>query len=397
MASQSTSAFLLFPFLCLACCNVDAELGAAGCYTSIFSFGDSLADTGNRVLASADDTVGRPPYGETFFHHPTGRFCDGRLIIDFIAQAIGLPFVKPSLAGVGEDGEGFRYGANFATGGATALDGDYFMSKGMEIPWTNYSLSTQLQWFKQLLPSLCSSAAECESMMNTSLFLVGEIGGNDYNNPIFKFGRGAIEDVKSFVPDVVNAISSAIDELISLGARTMVVPGNFPVGCSAIYLTIFESERKEEYDPETGCINWLNEFAMYHNRLLRRELRRQSRRYPEVTIIYADYYEAAMPMYRSPQQYGFGESALGACCGGGGTYNCNSSAECGMEGAKVCSNPSSQISWDGIHLTEAAYKIIARGLLRSYTFPSISQLCPQIEWNTFASGDHDDHTLLLSS
>lgn len=55
-------------------------------YTSIFSFGDSLADTGNLLHLRANDppNVGRFPYGRTYFHHPTGRFSDGRLIIDFI-------------------------------------------------------------------------------------------------------------------------------------------------------------------------------------------------------------------------------------------------------------------------------------------------------------------------
>jgi hypothetical protein len=55
---------------------------------SIFSFGDSFSDTGNNpaVFAwySVLDPVTRPPYGRPFFGRPTGRNCDGRLIIDFI-------------------------------------------------------------------------------------------------------------------------------------------------------------------------------------------------------------------------------------------------------------------------------------------------------------------------
>jgi hypothetical protein len=57
-------------------------------YDSIFSLGDSYADTGNgpvvfgwHALASP---VMRPPYGSTFFGRPTGRNCDGRLVIDFL-------------------------------------------------------------------------------------------------------------------------------------------------------------------------------------------------------------------------------------------------------------------------------------------------------------------------
>lgn len=59
-----------------------------GCFNSIISFGDSLADTGNKLHLSQYKThlphFAVRPYGETFFHHPTGRFSDGRLVIDFI-------------------------------------------------------------------------------------------------------------------------------------------------------------------------------------------------------------------------------------------------------------------------------------------------------------------------
>jgi len=57
-------------------------------FTSIFSFGDSLADTGNLYLAShhPSEDCFLPPYGETFFHHVSGRCSDGRLIIDFIGS-----------------------------------------------------------------------------------------------------------------------------------------------------------------------------------------------------------------------------------------------------------------------------------------------------------------------
>jgi hypothetical protein len=57
-------------------------------YDSIFSLGDSYADTGNSPVVfgwhAIASPVMRPPYGSTFFGRPTGRNCDGRLVIDFI-------------------------------------------------------------------------------------------------------------------------------------------------------------------------------------------------------------------------------------------------------------------------------------------------------------------------
>ena len=55
-------------------------------YTSMFSFGDSLTDTGNLLVSSplSFTIVGKFPYGMTYFHRPTGRCSDGRLVVDFL-------------------------------------------------------------------------------------------------------------------------------------------------------------------------------------------------------------------------------------------------------------------------------------------------------------------------
>jgi len=67
-------------------------------------------------------------------------------------------------------------------------------------------------------------------------------------------------------------------------------------------------------------------------------------------------------------------SVFQACCGsGGGKYNYANSARCGMSGASACASPASHLSWDGIHLTEAAYKQITDGWLNgAYCHPGIS-------------------------
>ena len=67
------------------------------------------------------------------------------------AESLGLPLVKPYL-----EKKNGKEGTNFAVSGARALDPSFFEERGISIP-TNYSLSKQLNWFKELLPSLCSS------------------------------------------------------------------------------------------------------------------------------------------------------------------------------------------------------------------------------------------------
>lgn len=65
-------------------------------YESIINFGNSISDTGNYLLmgAPAYPAVGKLPYGETFFKHPTGRFSDGRLIVDFIGIWLSISSIN---------------------------------------------------------------------------------------------------------------------------------------------------------------------------------------------------------------------------------------------------------------------------------------------------------------
>jgi hypothetical protein len=68
--------------------SVEPSISSLRRYDSIFSFGDSVSDTGNGIIilgeSSAPNPAAHPPYGQTFFGHPTGRSTNGRLIIDFI-------------------------------------------------------------------------------------------------------------------------------------------------------------------------------------------------------------------------------------------------------------------------------------------------------------------------
>jgi hypothetical protein len=59
-------------------------------YPAAFNFGDSNSDTGGRIAAGFEPMP--TPYGSTFFGGPAGRFCDGRLILDFLSEHLPLSF-----------------------------------------------------------------------------------------------------------------------------------------------------------------------------------------------------------------------------------------------------------------------------------------------------------------
>lgn len=65
--------------------GVAASSGGSGCgFPAVYSFGDDNSDTGGNA-AALDNLV--LPNGQTFFGKPSGRYCDGRLIIDFIGKS----------------------------------------------------------------------------------------------------------------------------------------------------------------------------------------------------------------------------------------------------------------------------------------------------------------------
>ncbi|KAJ0439763.1 putative sinapine esterase [Helianthus annuus] len=158
MASSSGSRLFAGFLVVLFSCGLYAN----GCYLSIISFGDSIADTGNQkhLALISDDVIFicGPPYGQNFIGQSTGRCSNGRLIIDFLAESLGLPLIPPYFNGKGSSGVG-RQGVNYAVVGATALDASFMEAKWSERSVINASIKIQLAWFKESVSSICGNAS----------------------------------------------------------------------------------------------------------------------------------------------------------------------------------------------------------------------------------------------
>ena len=64
----------------------------------VFNFGDSNSDTGG--VAAVMGIHIAAPEGRAFFGHPTGRLCDGRVVLDFICEflhSIDPPPLSPRI------------------------------------------------------------------------------------------------------------------------------------------------------------------------------------------------------------------------------------------------------------------------------------------------------------
>ncbi|WVZ72787.1 LOW QUALITY PROTEIN: hypothetical protein U9M48_021194 [Paspalum notatum var. saurae] len=303
--------------------------------------------------------------------------------------------------------------------GATAMDLEFFKKHGLEKSiWNSAPLGTQIQWFQQLMPSICGSGAELP------------VRCNDYNAPIFD-GR-AMAEVTSYVPQIVDRITSGVEVRVRRAARekrkqqlaaalTYVVAdadragrggrggswrGVLPIGCFPVYLTLYPGRNKGDYD-DTGCLKTYNDLASHHNELLKQAVSGLRSKHAGVRLMYADLYAQVADMVRSPETFAHAVAVvfslvyvycvhtqpafklklyvcihrssglkygLRVCCGadGQGSYNYNNGARCGDSGSGACGDPENYLVWDGIHLTDAAYRSIADGWLDgAYCSPGI--------------------------
>ncbi|XP_021746977.1 GDSL esterase/lipase At5g03980-like [Chenopodium quinoa] len=124
-----------------------------------------------------------------------------------------------------------------------------------------------------------------------------------------------MDEVQQMVDEVVQAITSAVKDVINLGATAVVVPGNFAIGCMPIYLSAFN---------------------------------------------------ALKGLLQNAASNGFAKSEVQkTCCGiGNNDYNFNITRMCGNNGVPVCHDPSKLVSWDGVHMTQHAYRVMAKGLFK---------------------------------
>ncbi|KAJ7565392.1 hypothetical protein O6H91_02G058600 [Diphasiastrum complanatum] len=335
-----------------------SESAAAECFPALFQFGDSLSDTGNvEALYPTISPAAFLPYGRTAFHKPADRYSDGRLVIDFLAQAINLPFINPYLKSIGTS---FTQGVNFAVGGATIHNSSFFEKNNISMILP-YSLLRQVDWylrFKANVVTTYNSTGWQNQLPNLSAFaqglhVIGEIGGNDYS---FAFEKGlSTERVSQMVPSIIEVVESSIQSLYSSGARNFLVVNLPPAGCTPYYLSIFVSNASD-YD-EMGCLSSYNNVITLHNNMLKSSIMGLRKQLFNATLLYADFEGIFKDVYKNPHRYGISTTQT-ACCGGGKGQR-TTSIYCGQTKITPCSNPSEYFYWDQVHPTENFNRINA--------------------------------------
>ncbi|KAH9713851.1 GDSL esterase/lipase 5 [Citrus sinensis] len=290
--------FLVVVLISTTCEADQSKLPKKKHVASLFIFGDSILDAGNNnyINTTTLDQANFWPYGETFFKYPTGRFSDGRLVSDFMAEYANLPLIPPFLQ-PGIINRGYYYsGVNFASAGAGALVETF---QGDVI-----SLKTQLSYYKKVESWLREKLGNDEGRMRISrgVYLFS-IGSNDYYAKVLL--------TKGFT--MLNSFSESNHVGMVIGNLTTVIKEIYKTGGRKFaFMNV----------PDLGCL-------------------------PVMRIMNAE-------------KNGFKEGKAACCGTGQfrGVLSCGGKRP--VKEFELCENPNEYVYWDSIHLTEMANKQLAR-------------------------------------
>lgn len=117
--------FIVFFFFFISYCEGGGERKGYehGRIRGMFVFGSSLVDNGNNnFLENSRAKADYFPYGMDFPFGPSGRFTNGKNVIDLLGDYLRLPSSIPPFSDPSTKGMKIVHGVNFASGGSGILD-----------------------------------------------------------------------------------------------------------------------------------------------------------------------------------------------------------------------------------------------------------------------------------
>eukprot|EP01018_Ginkgo_biloba_P039307 Gb_35590 [translate_table: standard] len=316
---------------------------------ALIVFGDSTVDPGNNNNLSTILKSNFPPYGKDFVGgKPTGRFCNGKLPTDFIAEGLGIKDIIPAYLDPTLTDQDLVTGVSFASAG-TGYD------NRTSNPFSVIPLWKEVEYFKEYRMRLGNivGVQNATRIINEAIFVVS-MGSNDflenyYVNPL----RRLQYNVSEYQDLLLRISANFLEEIYNLGARRIAVAGLPPLGCLPLERTLRMFNRVK------GCVEELNEDASGFNKKLNKTLKMLTPNLPGLKMTYSDIYTQLIDMLNDPPKYGF-VSTRRACCGTGLLelgYICNSRTPF------TCSDASKYVFWDAFHPTQKVYQIVAEDLL----------------------------------
>ncbi|KAJ3669037.1 hypothetical protein LUZ60_010987 [Juncus effusus] len=272
-------------------------------------------DPGNNNNLKTEVKANFLPYSKDLPKHiPTGRFCNGKLTPDFIAQTLNLSDNLPAYAGhvvTAND-----TGVSFASSGSGLDD---WTAKS----WNVTTMSDQIQQFVEYIGKLKALKGEAETLdfIKKSVYIIS-VGSNDmmldyYLIPL----RSAMYTLPQFHDFLLGRLKTFLQQLHALGVRNFAMTGLPPLGCVPIQMSL----EAVKSGPITlipkilkpTCVSEKNDDATRYNIKLQRmleDLQKQFNVIEKSKVVYIDIYTPLFDMATNPAKYGFKETTRG-CCG----------------------------------------------------------------------------------
>ncbi|CAN6179802.1 unnamed protein product [Urochloa humidicola] len=314
-----------------------------GC-TTLLVLGDSTVDPGNNNRLPTTARANFLPYGLNFYgRRPTGRFTNGRLATDMLAEKLGIARTIPGFFDPNLRLAQLRRGVSFASGGS-----GYDDNTANRINAVSFSAQLHNLFRYKLLIRTLLGPRRSERLVNRATFVIST-GTNDMLSVYLATNRSNAINMEMYENHLIARVANYTQAMIMLGGRRFVFVGLPPMGCLPITRTLVGTGSDR-------CDETLNQLAISFNSKLVQLLnyinyQRQTR------ITYIDTYTTIHDATVDPKNFGLAEVSRG-CCGSG-------VIEVGQtcRGRRTCGDPSRYLYWDAVHPTEATNQLIANVMM----------------------------------
>ncbi|KAM7513096.1 hypothetical protein LguiB_011971 [Lonicera macranthoides] len=331
--------------------NTNANANAIGTGgVALFIFGDSTVDPGNNnyIDTIPENQANYKPYAQNgFFQQPTGRFSDGRVFVDFIADYAKLPLIPPFLQPSAKE---YAHGVNFASGGAGILPET---NQGLAI-----DLKTQLKQFTEVEKSIREKLGDAgaKEVLSEAVYFIS-IGSNDYmggylGNPKMQ----QLHQPEEYIGMVIGNLTTALQELYMKGGRKFGVLSLGPLGCLPALRAVNPGAN------EGGCFEEASGLALAHNNALKSVLAGLQLALQGFKYSNSNLYNWLDDRMKNPSLYGFKEG-VNACCGSGpygGVFTCGGTKK--LKDYDLCENANEHVWWDSFHPTDKLHEQMAMAI-----------------------------------